>query len=458
MTSRATLGIELLRARMAASPAVRAPCHLDRLGWNPDQLAAFQRQRLRALLSQATERSPFHAARLAGIEPAEFELADLPALPVMTKAEMIEGFDEVVADRRLARGVVERHVAASAAEPSLLLGDYVCLVSGGSSGLRGLFVQTAEEYAEFAGVIKWTTVARLMASGRQPAGDTVICVVGAASPVHSSGFSAAVGLGPPARMVAAPATLPVAELVERLNAAQPRALIGYASKLAQLADQQSDGQLRISPMAVISVTEPLAEADRTKISAAFDAPVTDMFVSTEGLVGSSEPGQPVITLASDLCIAECLDADDNPVPEGTEAAKVLLTNLHNLTQPLIRYELNDRFVPAGFSANGSQRVKVAGRAEAMFCYGAVKVHPHVFGTVLVAAAGVRDYQVRQTETGADISIAAGHATDQAALAAVIAMKLRQAGVADPLVSVRRVDAIERDQRTAKFRQFIPLES
>jgi phenylacetate-CoA ligase len=458
MTAMATTSIELLRARMAACAAVRVPSHLERLGWSAGQLADFQQQRLRALLRRAMDRSPFHTARLAGINPGEFELADLSLLPVMTKAQMLASFDQIVTDKRLTRDVVERHLACSAVEPSLLLGDYVCLVSGGSSGLRGLFVQTAEEYAEFGGAIKWTTVATLMASGAPPPDDIVIGLVGAASPVHSSGFGVAVGLGPPARLVGVPATLPVSEIVERLNAAQPYAMIGYASKLAQLADEQREGRLRIAPLVVTSVTEPLTSGDRHKISGAFGVPVTDMFVSTEGLVGSSEPGQPVITLASDLCIAECVDSDNNPVPDGTEAAKVLITNLHNRTQPLIRYELNDRFVPAGISANGSLRATVAGRAEEVFRYGAVQVHPHVFVTALLAEAAVREYQVRQTKTGAEIAIVAERAIDEAAVTAAIVGKLRRSGVAGPAVTIRRVDAIARDLRTAKSRRFIPLES
>jgi hypothetical protein len=39
------------------------------------------------------------------------------------------------------------------AEPSLLLGEYVCLLSGGSSGLRGIVVQTVGEYADFVASI-----------------------------------------------------------------------------------------------------------------------------------------------------------------------------------------------------------------------------------------------------------------------------------------------------------------
>ena len=104
-----------------------------------------------ALLARAAECSPFHAERLRGIDPRRFELADLPRLPVMTKAQMMADFDRATTDRRLTRELVELHLAGSRAEPSLLLGEYVCLLSGGSSGLRGLVVQRVGEYADGRG-------------------------------------------------------------------------------------------------------------------------------------------------------------------------------------------------------------------------------------------------------------------------------------------------------------------
>ena len=52
----------------------------------------------------------------------------------------------------------------------------------------------------------------------------------------------------------------------------------------------------------------------------------------------------MLTFACDMCIAELVDDDGRPGRSpGETAAKVLVTNLHNLTQPLIRYELTDRF-------------------------------------------------------------------------------------------------------------------
>jgi phenylacetate-CoA ligase len=176
-------------------------------------------------------------------------------------------------------------------------------VSGGSSGLRGVFVQTTEEYAEFVASVNRRAMAAFLGRGGDPADGLVIGIVAAASPVHSSGLAAAMATSPPLRLVPVPATLPTATIVERLNAAQPPALIGHATKLAELAREQGAGRLRLRLHAVTSISEMLTAGDREAISGAFGVPVINMFVSTEGLVGHSEPGGQVLTFASDTCIA-----------------------------------------------------------------------------------------------------------------------------------------------------------
>ncbi len=81
------------------------------------------------------------------------------------------------------------------------------------------------------------------------------------------------------------------------------------------------------------------------------------------------------------------------------SSKVLVTNLHNLTQPLIRYELTDRFTQAAPAEGGWLRVGVDGRADDLFRYAAASVHPFVIGAVLARAPAVREFQVRQTDRG-----------------------------------------------------------
>ena len=61
-----------------------------RLRWDAERLAAERERRLRELLVHAAEHSPFWRERLAGHDLANFTEADLPSLPVLTKAEMMD--------------------------------------------------------------------------------------------------------------------------------------------------------------------------------------------------------------------------------------------------------------------------------------------------------------------------------------------------------------------------------
>ena len=94
MTTTTGTGLDTLRARYGEAFAAKLGDHIQRLPWDAERLAAHQRDRLRALLACAIERSPFHARRLAGIDPGRIEPADLAGLPVMSKEQMMAGFDE----------------------------------------------------------------------------------------------------------------------------------------------------------------------------------------------------------------------------------------------------------------------------------------------------------------------------------------------------------------------------
>ncbi|MDR2985039.1 MAG: hypothetical protein LBV34_09380 [Nocardiopsaceae bacterium] len=194
---------------------------------------------------------------------------------------------------------------------------------------------------------------------------------------------------------------------------------------------------------------------REAIHAAFGVAPINMFASTEGLAGHTEPGGDVFTFASDACIAECVDDAGQLVPAGTTSSRILVTNLHNHTQPLIRYEMNDRFTPTGFSPSGFLQATVDGRAGDGFRYGDLTVHPSVLTTALLQTAAVREYQVFQTPRGATVAVVADADFDHGELARGIALSFRQAGLADPEVSISRVEAITRDPLTGKAKRFVP---
>jgi phenylacetate-coenzyme A ligase PaaK-like adenylate-forming protein len=143
------------------------------------------------------------------------------------------------------------------------------------------------------------------------------------------------------------------------------------------------------------------------------------------------------------------------VRPGETAAKVLVTNLHNLTKPLIRYELTDRFTAARGETTGFLQARVEGRADEVFHWGETDVHPHALRSPLVAAA-VREHCVRQTADGVEVDVVADDDLDEADLAAALEESLCTAGLDAPRATVRRVERIDRDPMSGKTRRFIPL--
>jgi phenylacetate-coenzyme A ligase PaaK-like adenylate-forming protein len=450
--------VEQLQARVSALLAQHLAIQAPRVGWNAGQVRRHQRDRLQALLRHAIANSPFHARRLAGVDAERFEPGELPTLPVMTKAEMMAGFDEVVTESRITRRLVEEHLGSCGDVPSLLFDEYVCLASGGSSGLRGLFVQTLDEFTQFVASVVRGAIAAIHASGgRLPPDGLEIGLVGASAPVHSSGFGAATVTGMPVRFVSAPATLPLPEIVHRLNGARPAVLQGYPSLLRQLGEERRAGRLRINPVAVTTMGETLTTQDRAAITDGFGVPVTDVFVSTEGLVGRSKPGDPALTFASDMCITELVDEANEPVEPGRLSTKVLLTNLHNLTQPLIRYELTDQFTAEPVTRRtGHLCATVAGRTDRPFRYGTIEVPAFAIRSALAATPPLREYQIRQTADGLEAAIVAPEDLDPRPLADQLKATLRGFGIADPQISIRRVTSISRNPDTGKVQRFIPV--
>jgi phenylacetate-coenzyme A ligase PaaK-like adenylate-forming protein len=437
----------------------RMPDHVARLGWSRGRIESHQRAGLRALLSDAVARSPFHRERLSGIDVDRVEPEDLSRLPVMTKAEMMARLDEVFTDRRLSPAMVEGALAATTSEPVPILDRYIALSSGGSSGRRGVFVLDREALVQFIGALTRPVMARLWASGGPPPGGLRIAMVAAASAVHATGSAPALSDGErlPFRFHSVPVTLALPDMVARLNSLQPSALSGYPTMLARLADERRAGRLRIAPQAITSTSETLCAAARAAIGDGFGVPVVDAFGSTEGLVGASGPDDPVLVFNSDGCIVELVDEHNRPVPPGVRSAKVLITNLSNRVQPLIRYEMGDSFVQQpDATASGHLRALVDGRADDMLRWDGIDVHPMVIRAVMVKAPEVVDYQVRQTRRGVDVVALAPAALDVDRLRDRLATALGNAGVPRPVVTVRAVSALERHPETGKIRRFVPL--
>jgi phenylacetate-coenzyme A ligase PaaK-like adenylate-forming protein len=450
--------VEQLRERAAAARMALMPRLVGRMQLDADALRELQQDRLRTLLAYASEHSPFWARRLRGVDAARFGLAQLADLPPLTKTELMREFDDAVTDRRLNRSLAERALALTTDAPVPILDGYIAQATGGSSGQRGVFVSDVDAYVEVSSApLRFLLTSEV--GRRLPPDGFRLATVAAATAVHSTGLAAGMNTpgSSPVELHAVPVTLPLTAMVTRLNAARPHVLIGYPSMLARLAGERIAGRLAIEPLGVLTTSEMLTTGLRAAIRSGLGAPIIDLFGSTEGLMGGTEPDQSIFAFNSDTCLVELVDDADRPVPVGTRSSHILLTNLCNRVQPLIRYRLDDRFTRhPDAPESGHLRATVEGRGDEILRYGGVEVHPLTVRAALLKHPEILDYQVRQTETGIDVSLLADGMLDVPALTGELRAALTAAGLAAPTVAVTRVDDLARHAETGKLRRFVPL--
>lgn len=423
---------------------------IPRLSWSWEELRAHQRAALTAALQHAASRSTFHRERLAGIDLESIDVDDLTGLPSMSKRDLMAHWDDVVTDPRLTLAAAREHLDRVDAEGlSALAGEYLVLTSGGSTGEPGIFCWSLTEMARFgASTIRWSA-----ANGEGPPARAAW--VAARSPRHPSGAAALIS-----GSTLIPVDQPLPAIVEQLNELQPDAISTVCSMLPLLIEEARGGRLRV-PVERISVfgdvLDPAAVAAAVDVFGVHPAegyPTTDV-----GCIGQQAPGEPGLYLNEDLLLIEAVDVDDQPVPAGVAADHLLVTSLHQRTTPLIRYRVDDRVVidpePGRYAAY-RRLASVDGRADDVFRYGDVTVHPHVFRSAIGRHLGVQDYEVAQTARGAVVRVVDGTgAVDGTALGRDISDRLRRAGLPTPDVEVVVVDRLARTA-VGKRRLFVPI--
>ena len=108
-----------------------------------------------------------------------------------------------------------------------------------------------------------------------------------------------------------------------------------------------------------------------------------------------------IHLPDDLASSNPSTPTGDPVAPGELSHRVLVTNLYNHTQPLIRFEVTDQVTlidgtcPCGSSMGRIEDPQ--GRLDDTFVYeDGLSVHPHLFRSALGQHPAIIEYQVRQT--------------------------------------------------------------
>jgi len=302
--------------------------------WSRSQLETYQTEGLRELRQYAYERSPFYQKFHKGLTERP-----LHELPVLTKAMMMEHFDELVTDRTLHLQEV-RAYASQAEAGQRYKNRYWVNATSGSTGHPGFFLFDDAEWtsvlASFARSQEWSGI-RINLTKRQR-----MATVASISPWHMSSQVAATVKSWWRPSLRVPASQPLSKTVEELNAWQPEVVVSYASMSGILAEEQLAHRLQIDPKVVYSASEILTAQTRKRIKEAWGIKPFDQYVATEAAsIAAEHRSCRHMHFLEDLVITEIVDEKYQPVPPGEYGAKILVTTLFSRTQPLIRYEIND---------------------------------------------------------------------------------------------------------------------
>ena len=431
--------LRLVRAQLAREHRPRA------------ELLRHQQQRLEVVVRYAATHSPFYRRQLAETGPLGDGPVQLARLPVLDKPLLMEHFDELVCDPRLRRDELLGWVGRITRD-QLYLDRYRVMLTSGSSGRPGLYVYDAAGWRSiFAGMVRSATWAGVRPTWPRQR----LAFVGATGPSHigRKGATMASGLH---RVLILPVTLPLPRLVEALNQFQPTYLQAYPSAAMWLADEQHAGRLRVSPRILVTVAELRTPEMTQRLEEAFGVRPFDLYGSSEGLFGSECEHHQGIHLFEDTTIVENVDADEQPVPPGQPGARLLVTNLYNLVQPLLRLEVTDLVTidpnPCPCGRILARMNTIYGRSDDVLCLsardgGQVAVHPLHFA-LLTREPQVGEFQVIQDGPLLRVLVVPRHPSSPAAagsddngletrLSQAIANQLLGLGVQDPQVTVER---------------------
>lgn len=377
-----------------------------------------RRKRIKALLEHARQASPFYQRHYRGVSEGE---TDLRAYPPVTRQMLMENFDDWVVDRRIRKADLLQFIADPARIAEPYLGEYTIWTSSGTTGVPGVYVQDAHALAVYAAL----ATARFefgsgLGAGLAGAGLSRFAFL-AAIDGHFAGivsWERQRRLYPAIAMATRAFSIlqPMPDLVAQLNAWQPAYISTYPTMMTVLAEESRAGRLQLSLQGLWGGGEGLPAADRANIEDAFGCRIVEDYGASECMNMAFGCSHGRLHTNDDWVVLEPVDENYQPVPPGEPSATVLVSNLANRVQPLLRYDLGDSItVDTEPCACGSIRpaIRVEGRSADVLVLDAVRsgrsrsvaashaappvrILPLAIETVIEEEAGVHRFQLTHT--------------------------------------------------------------
>ncbi len=368
-------------------------------------LAARQRALLKDFVQFARVHSPFYRDLYSHLPQG---VDDLTLLPPVTKPELMARFDDWVTDPNVKSADIQTFLAEKTHIGQPYLNQYLLYTSSGSTGQHTIFLQ------DHAATVHYRTL-NMLSLGLGDVRRAVKAggrwlMVAATTQEHLgsvSGFKALERsrmlkvLFKQVRVLSM--TNNLTKIVHELNEYQPNVIVGYSAMLATLAEEQRAGRLHIHPTLIATGSEWIPQSEHRYIADVFQCSTSDTYAAAECPSLAFSCSQGYLHSHSDRFILEAVDQNYQPVPAGQPSHTVLLTNLVNRIQPIIRYDLGDSITVCAdpcTCGNPFPAMQIEGRKNDYLSLpgtaDSVTILPMAILELLLYVPGMQRFQILQT--------------------------------------------------------------
>lgn len=365
---------------------------LERTQWWPaDRLRESQQTQLKRLLRHAERHVPFYRRRLGKLADADGEAfwQRWRDLPLLTRQDVQKAGDDLFS-RALPDGhgeLTEVYTSGSTGKPIHAVRSDLWLLMWSAVTVR----EHLWHGRDFAGKL---AAIRESATGKAlyPEGERLDNWGFSTADIFRTGASVSLNI-----------TTPVDEQLDWLLREEPDYLLTHPTMLDRLVRRSAElGRRPDRLKQVLTISEILAPGLRDLCRAEWGVRVVDTYSTREtGYLALQCPDTDHYHLQAETVLVEILDPDGRPCTPG-EIGRVIVTPLHNLAMPLLRYDVGDHAemgAPCSCGRGLPAIRRILGRRQNMLRTAEGERWPLLSSDDigrLLALAPIRQYQFAQT--------------------------------------------------------------
>lgn len=397
--------------------------------WTREKLIAAQRRRLERLLRHARANVPFYRDRLEplfdGNDAVSWERWD--SVPLLTREDLL---DDPGATRSTSLPAAHRSLTKSTTS-----GSTGRPLTVWSTSLANAVTTAALHRAQGWHGLDWSRDLLFWTEERPDSGVWPNVEVGQP-------------WGPPGprstgRRLRFNGDTPAADVLDFIRNNPGVAYLSCRAKVAQVLALESERIGRPATLdAVFAFSTATLPDEREDIGRAFGAKVLSLYSSKEAhLMAYQCPTGEHLHINEELVLVELLNDAGRPVETG-QTGRVVVTNLHNWAQPIIRYVQGDLAVegePCSCGRTLRVLAKVVGRVTDMFRFPDGRAVAFALPENTKQELGIKTWQVAQTGPW-QLEVRYTPISDRSVDEGAVALAVRQRTHPEVAISFRRTDA------------------